>query len=336
LSRQQIHLGRLAVDGFFALSGFLIADSWLLSDGFIAFFRKRALRIYPAFLVVSAVCLLLFGPLAADDPRLYLRGASYFAGYTFRAATLQPISIPGVLGHVPVPGEINWSTWTIQFEWWCYLGLAVLGSTGVLRRRGLVTALLIACFTLYALQEHHVGGLDRWPAFFAWGLLPVPLGMEWPRLATFFLGGVWFYLYRERIPYSCHVFYAALLVLAISAAAGHGLSLVLPAFGIYSLFYVAFNRRLKLTRLTPRSDISYGSYLYAYPIQQLIILHWGALLNPYTLMFAACLITGLFAWLSWRFVEEPCLKLKPGACARNFSRVQRRKRAQCPPRPYSL
>lgn len=49
---RQIWFGGLAVNGFFAISGFLIIASWMKSDSTWDYFRKRVGRIYPGFLVV--------------------------------------------------------------------------------------------------------------------------------------------------------------------------------------------------------------------------------------------------------------------------------------------
>ena len=60
-------------------------------------------------------------------------------------------------------------------------------------------------------------------------------------------------------------------------------------------------------------DLSFGIYLYAWPVQQLLILAAGPWLNPWTLSLAALACSGLLAWISWTFVERPILTLKrPG------------------------
>src|SRR4051794_34755403 len=50
---QQLRLpwtvSHLAVDGFFLLSGYLIAQSWIREPHLLRFLWKRVLRIYPGF-----------------------------------------------------------------------------------------------------------------------------------------------------------------------------------------------------------------------------------------------------------------------------------------------
>src|SRR5689334_4137527 len=52
---RQTTLGSIAVDGFFLISGYLIARSWARSRSATDFIRKRILRIYPGYLVAFAV-----------------------------------------------------------------------------------------------------------------------------------------------------------------------------------------------------------------------------------------------------------------------------------------
>ena len=58
-------------------------------------------------------------------------------------------------------------------------------------------------------------------------------------------------------------------------------------------------------------DISYGLYLYGFPVQQLVAwrLH-GTLPVPVQIVIAL-IGAGACAFVSWRLIEEPALRLKP-------------------------
>ena len=64
LTRGQMDLGSLAVQAFFAISGYLITLSWLRTPQLRTFLLKRVLRIYPGFIVASIISLLVFAPLS--------------------------------------------------------------------------------------------------------------------------------------------------------------------------------------------------------------------------------------------------------------------------------
>ena len=68
------------VDGFFAISGFLIVGSWIRRPRAVAFLRARILRIFPGFLACLAVTGFVLAPiglLLSDEsaPSGYLGGA---------------------------------------------------------------------------------------------------------------------------------------------------------------------------------------------------------------------------------------------------------------------
>jgi len=63
----QIDGGSIAVDGFFVLSGFLIAQSWLQQPLLSAFAVKRFLRLMPALLVATVFGAFVIGPLGTTS-----------------------------------------------------------------------------------------------------------------------------------------------------------------------------------------------------------------------------------------------------------------------------
>ncbi|MHB1100989.1 MAG: hypothetical protein ACYCZR_15705, partial [Burkholderiales bacterium] len=63
------------------------------------------------------------------------------------------------------------------------------------------------------------------------------------------------------------------------------------------------------TTFSRKSDLSYGTYIYGWPVQQsLIVLFPG--IGVATLLLMSFAIVPLFAFASWHFVEKPALRLK--------------------------
>jgi peptidoglycan/LPS O-acetylase OafA/YrhL len=131
---------------------------------------------------------------------------------------------------------------------------------------------------------------------------------EWARFVPMYLAGVLFYLYRSSI--RLHVRGAMISIFALAAACvvPFGYSLLFPVFGTYLLMYVAYWERLPLYRVMRFGDFSYGAYLYAFPIQQLLVQHF-ALRSALRLFAATTPLVLLAATISWFAIEQPALDL---------------------------
>jgi peptidoglycan/LPS O-acetylase OafA/YrhL len=96
------------------------------------------------------------------------------------------------------------------------------------------------------------------------------------------------------------------IVLAASLLPNYRLVGAIPlAYAIIASGALIRNRRLNL-----RTDLSYGVYIYAWPVQQFLIICGLAFLNPFVFAIVAALATVPLAALSWFVVEKPALALK--------------------------
>ena len=302
--------GGAGVDFFFVISGFLVTMSRQRSPGVWPFLRRRALRIYPGFFLASAACALLVGPLGADSASLYWHHFRLlkFALYLF----LLPADVVGpdvahVFTRLPYPKVMDGSFWTLRYEFEMYLLTAALGAAGLLLRgrEVWVGALFVLLYCLLAVSQ-------------VTSLMPVPAAelpwvgspSAWLRLSACYLSGAAFCLYRDRVPSSPALLGLSLLVLLAAARRDEWFSAALPLFGSYALFSFAFQPRVRLQGLARWGDFSYGMYLYAFPIQQLLIQSAGAHLTPALLFAAAFPPTLACAAVSWHLVERPCLGMR--------------------------
>ncbi|MFM7322777.1 MAG: acyltransferase family protein [Armatimonadota bacterium] len=287
-TRSQLQFGSFAVNCFFTISGFLIAASWEQGRGLADFLRKRAFRIYPGFLAACVVCALVLAPLATGDPIAYLKQID-LPRFAMRAAMLRTMDVPETFPANPHHG-INLSLWTIAYEFLCYLMVATFGLLGILRRRWVVAGLFAGAVVALAL----------WPTNRPGAL------SDLVRLTTYFLGGMCFHLYRDRIPYSRGVLFAGLAVLAGTALLGKGLAIAQATIGTYVLFHLAFlpARPIAAAR---HGDLSYGVYLYGFPVQQWVVHVLGASTPPPVVFVASLVPVAVLALLSWKCVERPFL-----------------------------
>jgi peptidoglycan/LPS O-acetylase OafA/YrhL len=285
LTGDQMTFGRLAVGGFFALSGYLILQSRKNSDGFWHFMWKRLLRIAPAFTLCFVVTALVLGYLGAAKPESYfselrLRGLYIQAR---NLALLGAPSIPPVFAHVPFPGALNGSLWTIPYEEGCYIMVGALWLVGLYRNRWAVLALFVATLIWYTGS-----------------------GSNTSRLLAWFLAGST--LYHFRPPYQRRWLIVSLAALIVASAV-RLLGPALTIFGTYLAFYFAFLPSARFRNFARFGDWSYGTYLYAWPVQQLVVQTLPGI-RPLPLFVTATVVTTIFAAGSWHLVEKRALALK--------------------------
>jgi len=289
-------LGHLAVDGFFAISGYLITQSWLTKPEFWLYLRKRVLRICPGYWVAFFVCIFVIAPLGADSLGDYF-GAVQVKRMLLRAVFLQGPPTPPIFLHVPHPDHLNGSLWSIPYEFLCYLMVPALAGLGLLGRRRWMLALFVACYipALYTYTYQTKATFET--------MSPVIAVQQ----AAFFLSGMLMYLWRDKIVIKNYVGAALVAVLVLSIRLGNP-EIVTPWVVAPIMVWLAFAPWLNLRRAAKHGDFSYGIYLYAYPIQQLIVS--TGVRNVYGLFLLAVPVTVGAAFLSWRLIESPALRLK--------------------------
>lgn len=280
--------GAFAVDVFFVISGFLVAASFE-RHGWREFLIARALRIYPALIVCTLLTVCVLGPLlttASDywrDPTTW----RYLAGN----ATLWRAEfwLPGVFETLPRTA-VNGSLWTLPIEGRLYVALLFAGLLGMLKpwRYALAWAVALAVACAYAWRH---APLPEWLAYLVW-------------VTAFFITGTLLWVWRARLALG----WRYLLPLLLAAAVARGTPWFVPAYFAtvaYGTFCVAFLARLPATG---RTDLSYGLYLYGWPMQQLALL--AGAVTPVANTLAATALALACAALSWFLVEKPALDLK--------------------------
>ncbi len=300
-SHGQITWGGLAVDGFFLISGYLITQSWMRSKRPGDFFLNRVLRIFPAFTVIVALGVLVVAPLSSERAPEINVGA-----WLLGTLNLQGYSPAGTFPNNPFPGAVNGSLWSISYECWCYVGVALLGMGALLKRRVLVSAiflLTIATSIVFVCLHLEPGGK----------ILGVIFGEPsvWARLLPYYLAGTTFYIWQDRIPLSWPLAtLSAALLVAGALLAPWVVALTYPLALTYLLLFLASRPIPKLVDWARYGDLSYGLYLYAFPMQQLLV-RWLRPTEPLALFTLATPLVSVCAFVSWHAIEKPFLELRP-------------------------
>jgi peptidoglycan/LPS O-acetylase OafA/YrhL len=295
-------LGALAVSAFFAMSGFLVTKSWLDDPNPLSFTAKRALRLMPGLIVAVLFCAFVIGAMATTfafgdyvrDP-----GVLSFIKHNIAVFPLR-YALPGVFADNPYPYAVNGSLWSLPVEVLAYGVVLGLGMTTLLRRRAVV-----ACVLGFCLYVHWHIESNGWLGSGIWYEMPVV--QIWDLLSIFLIGAL-LYLYREHVVLSGRV--------ALGLVALYIVTLNTPYTGIvfyamvpYCLFTLAYANLPWLKALARPGDVSYGVYIYAFPVQQLLASHRPNM-NPWLALVFTIPVTYVLALLSWRLVEKPALRLK--------------------------
>jgi peptidoglycan/LPS O-acetylase OafA/YrhL len=292
--------GAIGVATFFVISGYLVAASNLRTNDLRQYARNRALRIFPGFIVVVLLAMFCLGPVATTLP-----AGAYFSDlttwrYLGNAVMAINHNLPGVFLDNPFPRAVNGSLWTLPYEMTMYVGIGVLGVLGLLDRHLVVAAVAMVGLAL-AIAVHY-----------GWLLLPRLLGLADPnqffKLGYFFFAGSLLYLLGDRIRYGWPIAAAltALLVITFGRQTGWvGYLLAWP----YLVIYLAQLPGRWARNFGRSGDFSYGMYIYAFPVQQLLV--WARPWDGvYAYALAAFCATLPLAVASWHLVEAPALRLK--------------------------
>ena len=291
-----LSFGEVAVDGFFLISGFLITQSFVHGSSTVSYLVKRVARIVPGYLVCFILCVVVVGPLAGGTDILTAKSLGRLAARVIKLA--QP-AVTGAFAGLPYPA-LNGSMWTIGYEFRCYLMVPVLGWLGCTRPRGkIVWAGVVAILLVLDALTLPNG--------------PLRIGNHYDIHFTAVFGvGMLAFLFRDRIPLRAGWAAAAAVLLVASLCHWTTANAGYAIFGGYLIFWFAFAAPIvRLSRFDNRADISYGLYLYAFPVQSLFI-WWFRGIDPWLLCGIALTVASVLGYLSWVLVERPCLGLARG------------------------
>lgn len=297
--------GWIAVSAFFSMSGYLIYKSALRTRSATDYMAARCLRILPGLWAMLIITTLALSSISVFPLTDYL-GKSETWEYIFGNAIMYipRYELPGVFLSNPLAGAINGSLWTLRFEFTCYILVIALSISGVLSRE--------RWFRLFA-----VAAVAGYLAFIAYALLTNTTqsalfdgnsAAKFHRLCFAFLLGMLFARYRDGMP----VPWQMLLGAYMAAVALWPTPLFQPALITaiaVTCFKIAFAQVPALDWAKTMPDVSYGVYIYAFPVQQVFAYafpQWSPLHNA----LASLPATLLPAILSWYLVEKPSLRLR--------------------------
>ncbi|MDA3890665.1 MAG: acyltransferase [Salinivirgaceae bacterium] len=295
-------MGRFGVIIFFIISGFLIAMSWENKKSIFDFAIARFLRIYPAAIVIVLISVFVMGAIITTLPLmeylthkttyLYLQDSTLYRMYYY---------LPGVFNGNPSGSSINGSLWTLPYEFTCYIFLGIFGIAQILKNRYATLLLLCGLIFTSVLFNTEVNII----------VIPI-LGIDFKTfypLLLYFISGSVFYKFRNIISFNSLIIILATTIIYLTNSlpfAEYLKILLLP----YIILGLGFSGKLHFKTIGKHGDFSYGLYLYAFPVQQLIVFSLGDKIPLLLMVFLSFAFTLPFAIFSWKIIEKPALRIR--------------------------
>ncbi len=297
------YMGAVAVKVFFFISGLLVTNSLLRHGDWRKYVISRFFRIYPALLVCVflsvIVCFLLWfkeGVSVAQYIHDAFRYIRHIASLHF-VVGIENVSFMTNRAQEH-SAALNGSLWTIPTEVAMYmllLGVWLFSTSFIKSKRILIiigaffVVSPIFCRVYGTSEEEH-----RW-------------------LISMFFSGSLFAIFADEIRMDCKLpvgFFICALLLKENVDLWHLLAyLSLVTFFVW-LSGVGFIRKVKIP-----CDISYGVYLYGWPIQQFVLYKFPEI--GYSLyLFVSIVFSMIFGFYSCVLIERPCIKFGKKLCCK--------------------
>lgn len=296
LTDDQISFGSLAVGVFFVYGGFLIAKSMCRIEKTGAYYKARIARIFPPLIAVTLVLVFIMGPIVTSLPvGKYFTSAGTYK-YLLNGVLVLQHNLPGVFEKNIYGAAVNGPLWTLPVEFLCYVMCWVLYKFRLMGKKGMCIATVL--FSVGCI------GADVLSARIA-VLAPMirPMGL--------FFAGMVYYVYREHIKMNGWLCLFSLAAMVLSVVLG-----VLPytifVFFPYFFFYIGFACPVKFADFAKHGEVSYGMYLCAWPIQQILCMMLAGAdgtMSPWMNFMITVPLSILFGYLLNKGVEQPVLRM---------------------------
>jgi peptidoglycan/LPS O-acetylase OafA/YrhL len=296
-------LGTIGVFVLFSISGYLLTAGLTENDELRPFWIKRALRLSPGLIVSVVLTALVLGPIVSSlSAGHYLRLSQPYT-YVLKQSVFDTFGprLPGVFVHNPLPLVVNGSLWTLPLEICCYAAIAIAVLIGALRKPQWFAAVVaIVCIVMIVVA----------PPDSPRGIAPhgIKLLANALRPCGAFAFSALLWLLRDRVPRTWPLLGVAFAVLFLPLPLGVRSAIDVLAIP-YLVAVVGSMPPGPLARVTALGDVSYGAYIYGFPIQQMLAQYIGGI-SPGAMLAISAPLSWLAGLLSWHLVERRAVGLR--------------------------
>ena len=278
--------GGVSVGVFFLFGGFLIARSCEHYPEAKKFFSARILRLFPELLFVVILTAFVFGPMLSTlSPVEYFTNPQTYK-YLLNGVLIMVHQLPGVFTNNPSGDVVNAALWTLPVEFICY----------------------ILCFISYKLTKFDKKKflLLSIPVFALAAVYYVkfsPLQLSVVRAVLLFFLGVLIWVLRDHITISPVLGLATIVLWFVMVFRGIDNLAMLTVFPV-ACFCLAYGMGNHFSKFGTKFELSYGIYLWAFPIQQALAQYFPAW-NPYVNALVAALLATCGAFVNHFVIAVP-------------------------------
>lgn len=298
--------GQMRVKAFFTITGFLVVYSYIRRGNIKIYFIKRVRRILPAYITTILFCFIIgyfFSFESYSEYFFSIQSIKYLIANLTFLNFIEPC-LPGLFSNNPVETSVNGSLWSMKYEVIFYILVPFIIW---LIKKYHKAYIIITIISLY-IGFHAI--LD-YLEFRTGNLFYHTVNNSSPNTMIYFITGTfillyfdWFYKNIKYIIISCAIFFVFLEISEIDF-----LYYIEPIF--FSSFIIGFAYYVKpLYFLRKYDNISYGLYLFHYPVIQVLIQYQLHIYNIYLTFILALIITIFLALISWYIIEKPLLNKK--------------------------
>lgn len=304
-------LGAVALDVFFALSGFLVAKSLVKTESLSQFAIARGARLFPALITVNIMTVICGALLwTSESWRGYMQSSQWVEYLVVNSTAISNRwHLPGVFADNPANSMVNGSLWTLPVEVRMYGLVAMSGAVALVlsrwcQRHKFVKKVLLSVTASIAIALS-LGLWDRLQI----GYGPWLHSRGAVTLMGVFAIGMMCEVCRRFIVLDGRVV-VGLLMLAVATRSTSAEYLTYACAVVYSTLWLSYTHRLDARGFSGRiGDLSYGTYLIGWPVQQWLYSRWPDMSPSMNTLYAIPVVL-ILAWMSWTLVEGPSLKLK--------------------------
>jgi len=280
--------------GFFVISGFLVAKSYVNTPSLKKYFIKRAKRILPAYLVVILLSALLFAFFSTYSFGEYFSdgGVYKYLGWNLVFLNFMSPCLPGLFeGNLMC--SVNGALWTLKVEEGFYIVLPFIFYIIKKSRKP-----LLILGSLYLLSVIY------WFVMNFYLNQPL-LAKQLPGYLSYFVTGIFLFLnFDFIIKNKKQLWLLAVLVLIGCYFLGFQLDFFYPAAFGFIVVIAAYSLSF-LNNFGKYGDFTFGLYIYHFPIIQIFRQYdLFEKYNPYVMAIAVIFISFCFAIISWFLIEK--------------------------------